>query len=71
MTISLQVKVEVKNLAELSKLVKYCKLNLLQHELDIAFKKADEFGKNIVFIKNYLPSTYQARRPDQCPAPEL
>ena len=41
----LQVKVEVKNLAEFSKLAKYCKLTLLQEELDRAFNKANEFGE--------------------------
>jgi len=37
------VKVEVKNLAEFSKLARYCKLTLLQEELDKAFNKANEF----------------------------
>ena len=41
----LQVKLEVKNLAEFSKLAKYCKLTLLQEELDRAFNKANEFGE--------------------------
>ena len=40
---------EVKNLTEFSKLVKYCKLGLLQEELDKAFNKADEFG-NCLYI---------------------
>ena len=40
----LQVKVEVKNLNEFSKLVKFCKLKLLLEELQKAFDKADEFG---------------------------
>jgi len=38
-----QVKVEVKNLNEFSKLVKFCKLKLLLEELQKAFDKADEF----------------------------
>jgi len=38
-----QVKLEVKNLAEFSKLAKYCKLTLLQEELEKAFNKANEF----------------------------
>jgi len=38
-----QVKVEVRDLVELSKLAKYCKLNLLGEELEKAFNKADEF----------------------------
>ena len=41
----LQVKVEVKNLAEFSKLAKYCKLTLLQDELERAYNKANEFGE--------------------------
>merc|ERR1712037_823058 len=40
-----QVKLEVKNLAEFSKLARYCKLTLLQEELDRAFNKANEFGE--------------------------
>ena len=39
------MKVEVKNLAEFSKLARYCKLTLLQEELDKAFNKANEFGE--------------------------
>jgi len=38
-----QVKVEVKDLTEFSKLVKYCQLSLLQEELDKAFTKADQY----------------------------
>lgn len=38
-----QVKVDVKDVSDLSKLIKYCKLMLLQTELDQAFKKADSF----------------------------
>ena len=41
----LQVKLEVKNLAEFSKLAKYCKLSLLQDELERAYNKANEFGE--------------------------
>jgi ankyrin repeat/BTB/POZ domain-containing protein 1 len=48
-----QVKVEVKYLTEFSKLAKYCKLNLLQEELDKAFRKADEFGKFEGVSQNY------------------
>ena len=43
----LQVKLEVKNLAEFSKLARYCKLTLLQEELDRAFNKANEFGERV------------------------
>ena len=45
----LQVKLEVKNLSEFSKLAKYCKLTLLQEELERAFNKANEFGKTGIF----------------------
>ena len=45
--IASQVKVDVKDVGDLSKLIKYCKLTLLQTELDQAFKKADSFGENI------------------------
>ena len=35
----------MKNLAEFSKLAKYCKLTLLQDELERAYNKANEFGE--------------------------
>jgi len=38
-----QVKVDVKEVPDFSKLIKHCKLELLQAELDQAFKKADSF----------------------------
>ena len=40
-----QCKVEMKDLPDLTKLVKYCKLQVLQQDLEEAFKKADSFGK--------------------------
>ena len=39
---------EVKNLAEFSKLAKYCKLTLLQDELERAYNKANEFGEKVI-----------------------
>ena len=51
----LQVKLEVKNLAEFSKLAKYCKLTLLQEELDRAFNKANEFGeRGTLSLQDYI-----------------
>ena len=49
-----QVKVDVKDVSDLSKLIKYCKLMLLQTELDQAFKKADSFGEILETIYKIL-----------------
>jgi len=38
-----QVKVDIRDVPDLSKLAKYCKLTVLESELDEAFKKADNF----------------------------
>ena len=40
-----QCKVELRDLEDLSKLVKYCKLSHLQQELEQAYRKADDFGE--------------------------
>ena len=41
---NVQVKVDIRDVPDLSKLAKYCKLTVLESELDEAFKKADNFG---------------------------
>ena len=42
-----QVKVDIRDVHDLNKLAKHCKMSVLQSELDDAFKKADSFGKII------------------------
>jgi len=38
-----QVKVDIKDLSDLNKLAKHCKMSVLQNELDDAYKKAENF----------------------------
>ena len=45
-----QCKVDMKDLSDLTKLAKYCKLQVLQQDLEEAFKKADSFGKQTVVM---------------------
>ena len=39
-----KVKVDIKDLSDLNKLAKHCKMSVLQNELDDAYKKAENFG---------------------------
>ena len=41
-----QCKVDLRDLQDLTKLVKYCKLSFMEQELEEAFRKADSFGEN-------------------------
>lgn len=40
-----KVKVDIKDLSDLNKLAKHCKMSVLHNELDDAYKKAENFGK--------------------------
>ena len=42
-----QCKVELRHLQDLNQLVKYCKLRLLQQELEEAYRKAENFGESV------------------------
>ena len=58
-----QCKVEMKDLADLTKLAKYCKLQVLQQDLEEAFKKADSFGKywSVLFVNKRIEGQWRMR----------
>ena len=58
---------DIKDVHDLNRLAKHCKMSVLQSELDVAFKKADSFGKNNIFSSfnpfyDFHPFLVQSKR---------
>ena len=45
-----QVKVEIRDMTDFTRLAKYCKLDDLEEEIDKAFQKANSWGDNPEFL---------------------